>query len=36
MDHTAKLWDLETGSMMLDLKGHSGEVISLNFTSEGD
>jgi dynein assembly factor with WDR repeat domains 1 len=36
MDHTAKLWDLETGTLILDLSGHAGEVISLNFTSEGD
>jgi WD40 repeat protein len=36
MDNTAKLWDLETGTMILDLNSHSAEVISLNFTSEGD
>jgi len=36
MDNTAKLWDVETGKELVTLKGHNGEIISLNFSSEGD
>jgi len=36
MDNTAKLWDVETGKAVVTLKGHEGEIISLNFSSEGD
>ena len=43
MDNTAKLWDVETGKELVTLKvyfnkfqGHSGEIISLNFSAEGD
>jgi len=36
MDSTAKIWDIEMERMIHNLKGHSAEVISLSFTSEGD
>ena len=36
MDTSGKLWDVETGQELCTFKGHSGEVISLNFSSEGD
>lgn len=36
MDWSAKLWDIETGSILLNFSGHKGEVISINFTNEGD
>jgi dynein assembly factor with WDR repeat domains 1 len=36
MDQTAKLWDVETGKEIATLKGHEGEIVSLNFNAEGD
>ena len=36
MDHTSKLWDLETGKEHITLKGHEGEIVSLNFNADGD
>lgn len=36
MDQTAKIWDLETGKEVATLKGHTGEIVSLNFSAEGD
>ena len=36
MDQTAKLWDLETGKEHSTLKGHEGEIVSLNFNADGD
>ena len=36
MDQTAKLWDLEVGKEHSTLKGHEGEIISLNFNADGD
>ena len=36
MDFSSKLFDMETGDCIATLKGHEGEVISLNFTTEGD
>lgn len=35
-DKTAKLWDIETGKEFATLKGHSGEIVSLNFNADGD
>lgn len=34
MDHTARLWDMETGKCLEELVGHQGEVISLHFQSD--
>jgi len=36
MDETAKVWDIETGKELYTLKGHEGELISLNFNADGD
>jgi dynein assembly factor with WDR repeat domains 1 len=36
MDNTAKLWDVETGKEYVTLRGHGAEVVSLNFSAEGD
>jgi dynein assembly factor with WDR repeat domains 1 len=36
MDNCAKLWDVETGKEFVTLRGHEAEVVSLNFTAEGD
>lgn len=36
MDQTCKLWDLETGKEHSTLKGHEGEIVSLNFNNDGD
>lgn len=36
MDQTAKLWDLETGKEHSTLRGHEGEIVSLNFNADGD
>ena len=36
MDYKSKLWDVETGQEYTTLKGHSAEVVSLNFCAEGD
>lgn len=35
-DQLAKLWDVETGKEVATLKGHTGEIVSLNFNAEGD
>jgi len=35
-DQTAKLWDVETGKEFATLKGHTGEIVSLNFNADGD
>jgi dynein assembly factor with WDR repeat domains 1 len=32
----AKLWDVNTGKEMCTFKGHTGEIVSLNFNAEGD
>jgi len=36
MDQTAKIWDIETGKEIMSLNGHEGEIVSLNFSAEGD
>jgi dynein assembly factor with WDR repeat domains 1 len=36
MDQTSKLWDIETGKVHSTLKGHEGEIVSLNFNADGD
>ena len=36
MDQTAKLWDIETGKEHSTLRGHEGEIVSLNFNADGD
>ena len=36
MDQTSKLWDIETGKEHSTLKGHEGEIVSLNFNADGD
>lgn len=36
MDSLAKIWDVETQKLLFDLEGHEGEIISLNFSSDGD
>ena len=34
-DKTAKVWDARTGTTLLDLKGHTGEVTSVAFSPDG-
>jgi dynein assembly factor with WDR repeat domains 1 len=36
MDNTARLWDIETGKVHSIFKGHTAELISLHFNSDGD
>ena len=36
MDKTAILWNLETSQQMINIDGHTGEVISISFNSDGD
>jgi len=36
MDGSAIIWDVESGQAISTLKGHTGGVVSLNFSSEGD
>ena len=36
MDHSAKIWDVEHGKEVFDLKGHKAEIVSLNFNTDGD
>jgi dynein assembly factor with WDR repeat domains 1 len=36
MDNTAKLWDVETGTELCTLAGHTAEIVSLNFNTDGD
>lgn len=36
MDHTSILWDVATGQSIFRLKGHTGEIVSLSFNSDGD
>jgi len=36
MDHTAKIWDVETGQEIFNLSGHNAEIVSLNFNTDGD
>ena len=35
-DHTAKLWDVESGKMLQTLEGHEDEIFSCQFNYEGD
>ena len=34
-DKTAKVWDARTGTLLLELKGHTGEVWSVRFSPDG-
>lgn len=36
MDKTAKLWNLETEQLLMNIDGHEGEVISISFNTDGD
>mmetsp|Transcript_61890 Transcript_61890/g.195578 ORF Transcript_61890/g.195578 Transcript_61890/m.195578 type:complete len:217 (+) Transcript_61890:836-1486(+) len=36
MDNTAKLWDVETGTELCTLLGHTAEIVSLCFNTAGD
>lgn len=36
MDGTAKIWDVESGQEVYTLKGHTAEIVSLQFNSDGD
>lgn len=36
MDNTAKIWDVETGEEIFNLKGHKAEIVSLAFNTDGD
>ena len=36
IDNTAKIWDVEYGKEKVTLKGHNGEIVSVNFNAEGD
>ena len=35
MDNTARLWDVETGDIIRTLLGHTAEIVSLNFDTQG-
>jgi WD40 repeat protein len=35
-DKTLKIWDVETGRLLADLKGHIGEITSISFNQSGD
>ena len=34
-DQTAKVWDARTGTLLLDLKGHTDQVTSVRFSPDG-
>ncbi len=36
MDHTVKLWDIETGRELFNLAEHKAEIVTLNFNYDGD
>ena len=36
MDSTAKLWDVERGQELCTLMGHTAEIVSLNFNTDGN
>ena len=36
MDSTAKLWDVSKGAELCSLMGHTAEIVSLNFNTDGD
>ena len=36
MDGTAKIWDVESGTEIYTLNGHTAEIVSLQFNSDGD
>jgi dynein assembly factor with WDR repeat domains 1 len=35
MDNTARLWDVETGECLHTLLGHTAEIVSLDFDTQG-
>ena len=35
-DKTIKIWDVNTGKLLADLKGHTGEINSLAYNATGD
>ena len=35
MDSTAKLWDVQRGLELCSLLGHTAEIVSLNFNTDG-
>ncbi len=35
MDITAKIWDAQSGALLVDLKGHNGWVYTANFSADG-
>ena len=36
MDHSAMLWNVETGARVATLQGHSAEIVSLCFNADGN
>jgi len=34
-DHTANIYDVETGKLISQLVGHYGDIISINFSTDG-
>jgi dynein assembly factor with WDR repeat domains 1 len=36
MDHTAKIFDVETGKEIYNLNEHTAEIVSVNFSSDGN
>ena len=36
MDSTARLWDVECGQEICTFAGHEGELVALNFNTDGD
>lgn len=36
LDHTMKVWDVDSGKEYLSLEKHTGEVVNLEFSSDGD
>ena len=35
MDNTSRLWDVETGECLHTLLGHTAEIVSLDFDTQG-
>jgi dynein assembly factor with WDR repeat domains 1 len=36
MDQQSKVWDVETGKEIFTLAGHTAEIVSLHFNTDGD
>ena len=36
MDHTAKVWDVESGMEIFTLADHKAEIVTINYNTDGD